>query len=55
VRLNLLIEIAGSPWSVGRGGNKVANALSKYDLAMDKPFISNCMNNEKNKKSFNPL
>ncbi len=33
VRLNLLIEIAGSPWAVGRGGKKVANALSKYDLA----------------------
>lgn len=38
VRLNLLIEIAGSPWSVGRGGKKIANALSKYDLAMDKGY-----------------
>ncbi|EPF72131.1 hypothetical protein F945_02181 [Acinetobacter rudis CIP 110305] len=35
VKLNLLIEIAGSPWCVGRGGNKVANAFSKYDLAED--------------------
>ncbi len=35
VKLNLLIEIAGSPWAVGRGGNKVANAFSKYDLAED--------------------
>ncbi|MGZ7881856.1 hypothetical protein [Acinetobacter soli] len=35
VRLNLLIEIAGSPWAVGRGGKKIANALSKYDLAED--------------------
>ena len=35
VKLRLLIEIAGSPWSVGRGGNKIANALSKYDVAMD--------------------
>ncbi|MFW1981527.1 hypothetical protein, partial [Acinetobacter baumannii] len=33
VRLNLLIEIVGSPWSVGRGGKKIANAFSKYDLA----------------------
>jgi len=33
VRLNLLIEIAGSSWAVGRGGKKIANALSKYDLA----------------------
>ena len=33
VRLNLLIEIAGSPWSVGRGGKKIANAFSKYDDA----------------------
>lgn len=35
VKLRLLIEIAGSPWAVGRGGNKIANALSKYDVAMD--------------------
>lgn len=35
VRLNLLIEIAGSSWAVGRGGKKIANALSKYDLAED--------------------
>ena len=33
VRLRLLIEIAGSPWSVGRGGRKIANAFCKYDLA----------------------
>ncbi|MGR2922983.1 hypothetical protein [Acinetobacter sp. 1125_18A] len=33
VKLNLLIEIVGSPWSVGRGGKKIANAFSKYDLA----------------------
>lgn len=33
VKLNLLIEIVGSPWAVGRGGNKIANAFSKYDLA----------------------
>ena len=33
VRLRLLIEIAGSPWSVGRGGKKIANAFNKYDLA----------------------
>ena len=33
VKLRLLIEIAGSPWSVGRGGRKIANALCKYDLA----------------------
>lgn len=35
VRLNLLIEIAGSSWAVGRGGKKIANALGKYDLAED--------------------
>ena len=35
VRLRLLIEIAGSPWSVGRGGRKIANAFNKYDLAED--------------------
>lgn len=33
VKLNLLIEIVGSPWSVGRGGKKIANAFSKYDYA----------------------
>ena len=33
VRLRLLVEIAGSPWSVGRGGRKIANAFNKYDLA----------------------
>ena len=35
VKLKLLIEIAGSPWSVGRGGKKIANAFNKYDLAED--------------------
>lgn len=33
VKLRLLIEIAGSPWSVGRGGKKIANAFCKYDFA----------------------
>ena len=33
VKLNLLIEIAGSPWSVGRSGKKIANAFYKYDDA----------------------
>ncbi|MBJ9984451.1 hypothetical protein IAE19_03225 [Acinetobacter sp. S40] len=33
VKLNLLIEIAGSSWAVGRCGKKIANAYSKYDLA----------------------
>ena len=33
VKLRLLIEIAGSPWSVGRGGKKIANSFNKYDLA----------------------
>jgi len=33
VRLRLLIEIAGSPWSVGRGRRKIANSFNKYDLA----------------------
>ena len=33
VRLRLLIEIVGSPWSVGRGGKKIANSFNKYDLA----------------------
>jgi len=35
VKLNLLIEIVGSPWATGRGGKKIANAFSKYDLAED--------------------
>ncbi len=35
VKLRLLIEIAGSPWSVGRGGKKIANVFNKYDLAED--------------------
>ncbi|WP_353166098.1 hypothetical protein [Acinetobacter sp.] len=35
VKLNLLIEIVGSPWSVGRGGKKIANSFNKYDLAED--------------------
>ncbi|WP_334421024.1 hypothetical protein [Acinetobacter soli] len=38
VRLNLLIEIAGSPWAVGRGGKKVANSLYKHDSAIDAEF-----------------
>lgn len=38
VRLNLLIEIAGSPWAVGRGGKKVANSLCKHDSAIDARF-----------------
>jgi len=38
VKLYLLIEIAGSPWSVGRGGRKIANAMGKYDLALDKGY-----------------
>ena len=33
MRLRLLIEIAGSPWSVGRGRRKIANSFNKYDLA----------------------
>ncbi len=33
VKLNLLIEIVGSPWSVGRGGKKIANSFNKYHLA----------------------
>lgn len=28
VKLGLLIEIAGSPWAVGRGGKKIANAFN---------------------------
>ena len=35
VKLRLLIEIAGSPWAVGRGGKKIAPAFNKYDLAED--------------------
>ena len=35
VKLRLLVEITGSPWSVGRGGKKIANAFNKYDLAED--------------------
>ncbi|WP_312969734.1 hypothetical protein [Acinetobacter gerneri] len=38
VKLNLLIEIAGSPWAVGRGGKKIANSFNKYDLAEDKGY-----------------
>jgi len=38
VKLGLLIEIAGSPWSVGRGGRKIANSLCKHDLALDKGY-----------------
>lgn len=33
VKLRLLIEIAGSPWAVGRGGKKIANAFCKYNVA----------------------
>lgn len=39
VKLNLLMEIAGSPWAVGRGGRKIANAVGKYDLALDKGYV----------------
>jgi hypothetical protein len=35
VKLRLLTEIAGCPWAVGRCGNKIANVLSKYDVAID--------------------
>ncbi|AXY56822.1 hypothetical protein CDG60_09745 [Acinetobacter chinensis] len=38
VRLKLLIEIAGSPWAVGRGGRKIANAFNKYNLAEEMGF-----------------
>lgn len=38
VKLNLLIEIAGSQWCVGRGGNKIANSLNKYDHALDQGY-----------------
>jgi hypothetical protein len=39
VKLRLLIEIAGSPWAVGRGGRKVANEFNKYDLAEDMGYV----------------
>ncbi|WP_026055627.1 hypothetical protein [Acinetobacter calcoaceticus] len=39
VKLNVLIEIAGSPWAVGRGGRKIANVLCKYDLAIDRGYL----------------
>lgn len=39
VKLNLLVEIAGSPWAVGRGGRKIANAVGKYDLALDRGYV----------------
>lgn len=39
VRLRLLIEIAGSPWSVGRGGKKIANAFCKYDIAEEMGYM----------------
>lgn len=39
VKLNLLIEISGSPWAVGRGGRKIANAIGKYDLALDRGYV----------------
>jgi len=39
VKLNLLIEIAGSPWAVGRGGRKIANSFCKYDLALDRGYV----------------
>ena len=38
VKLKLLIEIAGSPWSVGRGGKKIANAFNKYDFAEENGY-----------------
>ena len=38
VRLRLLIEIAGSPWSVGRGRRKIANSFNKYDLAEERGY-----------------
>ncbi|MDN5512499.1 hypothetical protein [Acinetobacter sp.] len=38
VKLNLLVEIVGSPWSVGRGGRKIANSFNKYDLAEDQGY-----------------
>lgn len=39
VKLGLLIEIAGSAWAVGRGGTKIANSLSKYDLALYRGYV----------------
>ena len=38
VKLNLLIEIVGSSWAVGRGGKKIANSFNKYDLAEDQGY-----------------
>ncbi len=38
VKLNLLIEIVGSSWAVGRGGKKIANSFNKYDLAEDMDY-----------------
>lgn len=38
VELNLLIEIVGSSWAVGRGGKKIANSFNKYDLAEDMDY-----------------
>lgn len=42
VKLRLLIEIAGSPWSVGRGGKKIANAFYKYDIAEEMGYTFVC-------------
>lgn len=39
VKLNLLIEIVGSPWSVGCGCKKIANAFNKYDLAEEMGYM----------------
>lgn len=39
MKLNLLIEIAGSPWAVGRSGTKIANSFCKYDLALDRGYV----------------
>lgn len=47
MKLNLLIEIAGSPWAVGRGGSKIANALCKYDLALDRGYVFERLNHIK--------
>ena len=38
VKLNLLIEIVGSSWAVGRSGKKIANSFNKYDLAEDQGY-----------------
>ncbi|MFI7863074.1 hypothetical protein ACFMJM_18230 [Acinetobacter baumannii] len=35
----ILVEIAGSPWAVGRGGTKIANSFNKYDLALDRGYV----------------